>query len=461
MSDTNIEVELTKKQTKCWKSFWNPEIFSILYGGAVGGGKTYIGCLLLANYASWVIENFHLKPNKYPIPLGFLGRNRAVDFNGTTLEMWKRIIPPTSYYIRWQPNKEIIIGDTVKYFFGGLDREEDISKFSSAEFAVIFIDQAEECNRDKLAMLRSRFRRKINGIPLPYKELFTANPRNCWLKDEFVLGNDPHKIYIPALPAENPYLPPTYMASLKEAFKHRPELLLAFIEGSWDSLEGADIIIKDIWVRQASEVVISYIRRPKRVFGCDIARYGDDRTVIYYMEGTDIKDELIFGQKDTMYTAGKVHIWAQEKHPDLIGVDVIGLGAGVSDRLREMGDKVLDFNSSDKGEPTDRLKFRNLRAEMWWSVGRRFAEKDIKLTWEDPELRRELSSVSYLIKDGKIQAEAKDDIKKRLMRSPDKADAYIIGLHTLDHTVVSKKWINWEAEQDAEALVNANKYTGG
>ncbi|MBA7530414.1 hypothetical protein ES705_22621 [subsurface metagenome] len=161
-----------------------------------------------------------------------------------------------------------------------------------------------------------------------------------------------------------------------------------------------------------------------------------------------------------MYTAGKIHIWAQDKKPDLIGVDVIGLGAGVADRLREMGNKVLDFNSSDKGEPRDQLKFRNLRAEMWWSVGRRFAEKDIKLTWEDEELRRELSSVAYLIQDGKIHAEKKEDVKKRLSRSPDKADAYIIGLHTLDHAVVSKKWIQWEAEQDAEALAQANPYTG-
>ncbi|MBC8473346.1 MAG: hypothetical protein H8D54_00870, partial [Candidatus Omnitrophica bacterium] len=147
--------------------------------------------------------------------------------------------------------------------------------------------------------------------------------------------------------------------------------------------------------------------------------------------------------------------------PDLIGVDVIGLGAGVVDRLKEMGDKVLEFNSSDKGEPTDRLKFRNLRAEMWWSVGRRFAEKDIQLTWPDPELRRELGSVSYQIKDGKLKAEGKEDVKKRLMRSPDLADAYIIGLHTLDHAVIGGKWLNFDAEQDAEALANANEYTGG
>ena len=452
-----IRVKLTLKQTQCWDAFWDPVITQILFGGAMGGGKSYIGCLLFDRYANWIIKKFNLQPTKYPINLGFMGRYRAVDFNDTTLETWKRITPD-HYYIRTQ-DKEIVIEDKVKYAYGGMDSQEAVSKFSSAEFAVVFIDQAEECDRDKIAVLMSRFRLKINGIPLPYKTLFTANPKNCFLKDEFVLGNDPKKVYIPALPSENPYLPDTYMASVRDAFKHRPELLLAYLKGSWDSLEGADIIIKDIWVREASEVHISYVGRPKKVFGADIARYGDDRTVVYYLEGTDIKDEMIFGQKDTMYTAGKIHIWAQEKKPDLIGVDVIGLGAGVVDRLREMGDKVLEYNGA--GKPQNEEKFGNLRAESWWNVGRRFAEKDIRLTKQDDELRRELSCVSYLIKNGKIWAEPKENVKKRLSRSPDKADAYIIGLHTLDHAVISKKWINWEAEQDAEALANANQYTGG
>ncbi|RXG64641.1 hypothetical protein ES695_11570 [Candidatus Atribacteria bacterium 1244-E10-H5-B2] len=456
---------MTLKQTKCWDAFWDDSITSILFGGAMGGGKSYIGCLLLYRYAKWVIKKFKLLVTKYPIQLGFLGRYRGVDFNDTTLETWKRIIPQSQYYIRSQ-DKEIIIGDKVKYAFGGLDTQEAVSKFSSAEFAVTFIDQAEECDRDKVAVLMSRFRLQIDSVPLPYKSLFTANPKNCWLKDEFVLGSDPKKVYIPALPAENPYLPDTYMDSIKDAFKHRPELLLAYLEGSWDSLEGSDIIVKDIWIRQANEVHIDYVGRPKKVFGVDVARYGDDRTVIYYLEGTDIMDSMIFGQKDTMYTAGKVHIWAQDKHPDLIGVDVCGgLGAGVADRLREMGNNVLDFNSSDRGEPTDKLKFRNLRAEMWWSVGRRFAEKDIKLTQKEgieyEKLKRELSSVSYLIRDGKIYAEPKENVKKRLTESPDLADAYIIGLHTLDHAVIGKKWSDWEAEQDAEALANADPYTGG
>jgi len=458
MKTKEIRIKLTPKQTKCWDAFWNPEITSILFGGAMGGGKSYIGCLLLFNYAIRVIENFKLKPMKYPIQIGFMGRNRAVDFNDTTLETWKRIIPQEVYQIRSQ-DKEIIIRDRVKYAYGGLDREEDISKFSSAEFGVIFIDQAEETNRNNIAVLRSRFRLKINDEPLPYKELYTANPKNCWLKDEFVLGNNElGKIYIPALPSENPYLPPTYMTSLKEAFKHRPELLLAYLEGSWDSLEGSDIIIKDIWIKEAEGVVKSYVNRPKRVFGVDVARFGNDTTVCYCLDGTDIIDEMIFGQKDTMYTAGKIHIWAQEKHPDLIGVDVIGLGAGVADRLREMGDNVLDVNSAEKAEEEE--KYYNLRAEMWWNIGRRFAEKDIKLTWQDKDLARELSSFSYLIRNGKILIESKEKIKERLGRSPDRADAYIIGLHTLEKAVVSRNWINWERERDVEALARASKYTG-
>ena len=441
-----IKIKLTLKQTLCWDAFWNNTNIAILFGGAMGGGKSFIGCLLCDSYASWVIKKFNLQPNKYPINLGFMGRARAVDFNKTTLETWKRLIPQSHYIIRAQ-DKEIVIEDKVKFAFGGLDNTEDVSKFSSAEFGLVFLDQAEECKKDNIAVLMSRFRQKVNGVPLPYKKLFTSNPANCWLKDEFVLGNDPSKFYIPALPTDNlENLPPSYIPSLKEAFKHRPELLLAYLEGSWDSLEGANIIIKDIWIRQANFIIKSYIIRPKRIITCDVARFGDDTTVIYYMEDTDIKDQIIFGQKDTMYTAGQIHIWAQDKKPDLIGIDTVGLGAGVADRLREMGNNVLDVNSGEAALEKD--KFRNLRSEMWWNAGRKFAEGEIRLTIDDPDLKRQLTMTSYDIKNGKIQADPKQDVKELLGRSPDKADAYIIGLHTLEHSIMFNDTYSFQDDRD-------------
>ncbi len=455
------KIKLTEKQTLCWDAFWNPLIKGICYGGAMGGGKSYIGCIILWLFAEWVITEFKLKaPMKYPILIGFLGRNRGVDFNDTTMETWKREVPEDRYIIR-ERDKEIIVGGCVKYSFGGLDNSDVISKFSSAEFAVVFIDQAEECDRDNIAILLSRFRVKINGIPLPYNTLFTANPKNCFLKDDYVDSNDSSKIFIPALPSENAEnLPESYIPSLYETFKYRPELIKAMIEGDWTSLEGNDIVIKAEWIKQAKIQYIPAVDgRHKRVLGIDVARYGDDETVIYYLEGTDIKDKKIYGQKDLMYTANTSHIFALEKAVDLIGVDADGIGAGVADRLIEMGNNVLSINSQSSA--SNKKKYWNLRAEMWWEVAQMFARREICLTWLDPVLLKQLCAVRYVIKNGKILIESKDDLKKRLVGSPDRAEAYIYGLYAL-RLAVKKIHNEWGEESDELAHFKdlADEYSG-
>lgn len=452
----SLSINLTARQTECWDALWSPNIKAVLYGGARGGGKTTVGCYFAFYYAIDCIQKYNLQPTKYPPPIGFMGRAQATNFNDTTLETWKSLIPMELYTLRTQ-DKEIIILDRVKFAYGGLDRTEDIKKFTSAEYGFIFLDQAEECSRDAVADLRACLRRKINDVPLPYKELYTANPADCWLKDEFVLGHDPSKKYIPALPSDNEYLPKSYIATLEEAYRHRPELIQAYLYGSWDVLEGSNVIIKDQWVRYARGVVKNY-ERPKKIISADIARYGDDMTVVYYLEGTDILDEKILTHKDTMSTAAEIAVWARQKKPDLIGVDVIGVGAGVADRLRQLGHEVLDVNSSEKSAYPD--KFKNLRAEMWWTAGEKFANHDIKLTWQDEDLRRELSSVQYEIKNGLIQAEDKEAVKERLGRSPDKADAYIIGLYTLQVAELTGRWAKVENDSYQYAKLHSGKYSG-
>ncbi|MHC4677039.1 MAG: hypothetical protein ACYTBZ_31550 [Planctomycetota bacterium] len=72
--------------------------------------------------------------------------------------------------------------------FGGLDKQENINKFNSAEYGFIAIDQAEETSRDDVSVAQGSLRLKIKGVPLSYKELYTANPRQCWLREEFILA---------------------------------------------------------------------------------------------------------------------------------------------------------------------------------------------------------------------------------------------------------------------------------
>ncbi|MCK4248112.1 MAG: hypothetical protein KAX04_06185, partial [Methanomicrobia archaeon] len=89
--------------------------------------------------ANKIIELFKLKPTKYPLLIGFMGRRRGTDFTRYTLEKWKTIIPSSAYTLR-ERYQEVIIRDTVKFYYGGLDNEKMIAKFNSAEMAIAFID---------------------------------------------------------------------------------------------------------------------------------------------------------------------------------------------------------------------------------------------------------------------------------------------------------------------------------
>ena len=170
------------------------------------------------------------------------------------------------------------------------------------------------------------------------------------------------------------------------------------------------------------------IHRGTRIIAADIARFGDDRTVVLLLDGTEVAECHVLTGKDTMYTAAFIHILAQRHKPDAIAVDGTGVGAGVVDRLREMGNEVLDVNSSERASEPE--QFANLRAEMWWKAREMFNQGLVSLNADD-ELALELTTPIYFLRAGKIQVESKDDIKRRLGRSPDKADAYIIGLHAL------------------------------
>jgi hypothetical protein len=316
----------------------------------------------------------------------------------------------------------------VKILTGGLDNSEIVNKFNSAEYGFYFIDQAEEVDREQIGELRATTRLIVNGRKLPGKGLFTANPAPSFLKDEFILNPQPGRVYIPALPTDNPYLGDEYIDVLKDSFRHRPQLLKAYLEGCWDELGGYNQVIRDGWVDNAGKIKL-YPPVVKRLISCDPARYGDDETVIYCLKNTLIDEELIFGKKDLMYTANVLHCLSRKYDNALIVVDVCGLGAGVVDRLIEMGDNVLGIDNAARSEEPE--KFYNLRSQIWCAAGDAFAGGDVELKNIDPKLKGQLTTPTYEFRNGKILIESKADIKKRLGNSPDRADAYVNGLYAL------------------------------
>ena len=114
-------------------------------------------------------------------------------------------------------------------------------------------------------------------------------------------------------------------------------------------------------------------------------------------------------------------------------IDEIGVGAGVVDRLRQLGHEVEAVNvGSASGDPN---LFLNLRAEIGWRVRERFERGEVAIT-DDPALVSELAAMRYTYDPrGRIKLEAKDAAKARLGRSPDLADAAMLAMHgsSADH----------------------------
>lgn len=165
------------------------------------------------------------------------------------------------------------------------------------------------------------------------------------------------------------------------------------------------------------------------VWGVDVARFGGDRTVVVKRcTNSTLAVHQSWGGMDTMQSAGKIYAdWNQtlpEDRPGLIFVDVIGVGAGVLDRLLELNLPAVGVNVAEAASIDDR--YSRLRDELWFRARRWLEKKDCKLL-KDDVLIAELSMPKYsFTSTGKIKVESKDEMKKRYPRSPDVADAFCL-----------------------------------
>lgn len=163
------------------------------------------------------------------------------------------------------------------------------------------------------------------------------------------------------------------------------------------------------------------------VWGLDVARYGDDTTALAKRRGNMLLEPIREWRKfDLMQTCGVIAKEYSEtpigQQPSAINVDVIGIGAGVVDRLRELGLPVRGVNVGESPSSAPE-RFMRLRDELWWKVREWFESRAVTMP-PDNALKAELVAPKYKLESsGKIKIESKDDMKKRGLKSPNKADA--------------------------------------
>lgn len=195
------------------------------------------------------------------------------------------------------------------------------------------------------------------------------------------------------------------------------------------------------------------------VVSCDVARFGSDETVIATRIGNRLELVDAYVGRDTMHTAGRileVAIGLADRHGKRkaatvqIVVDDAGVGGGVTDRLREDGRfSVEAFNGGqaavtideERGEPA----YPNRRSEAWFA----FADELDALSLDgDEQLLADLVAPTYRLDSrGRRVVEAKEETKKRLGRSPDRADAVLLLCAPGAPEAASSAWTDAYAEQ--------------
>jgi hypothetical protein len=219
---------------------------------------------------------------------------------------------------------------------------------------------------------------------------------------------------------------PSWVAKRKQMWGDKDPRYIARVKGQFPKVS-SDSLIESDWIKAAQERSLRRNRKPH--LGIDVARYGDDETVIMQREGGWARIAWAGGKLSTMETVG--HVGRVKKQlnsePGLndwvtMAVDADGLGAGVFDRLIELGHAVGEIRGGKTAiEPED---FVNARSEWFWNLRKRFEDGDIDIDPNDDELAKQLGEIKWkMTSNGRIAVESKDEMRKRGLSSPDRADA--------------------------------------
>jgi hypothetical protein len=181
------------------------------------------------------------------------------------------------------------------------------------------------------------------------------------------------------------------------------------------------------------------------IVGVDVARFGDDQSVITVRHGRKLIEIRKYRELDLMQMAAMTAECIDEYKPHSVFVDGAGLGGGVIDRLRQLSYRCIEVQAGSR--PLDPDKFTNLRAEMWWKMREWLEHADLP---QDDALLYDLTGLEYGYNEQmKIKLEKKADMKKRGLPSPDIADSLSLGFAETVNPVVRprgarrKTQVNW------------------
>lgn len=379
----------------------------------MGGGKSVWGNM----------EGLRLSLS-FPGNVGLLCRWELEALKRTTLRTFFDFCPAGLIQRHNKADKtiELINGSLIFYF--GLKPSSTfnaLERLKSLQLGWFFIDEATEIQKPFFDLLKTRLRHDLPDGSFPrFRGLLASNPEAGWVRETFIDQSLPDHRFLPALPGDNPHLPPGYIEQMTQDLP--PELVEKYIKGSWDVVLGNDYIFPYSLIKAAMEREL----QPSTPIeaGIDVARFGGDSNVVAIRWGPVVVIAYESAFQDTMRTTGEIALVLDKEEPEVSKVDSVGVGAGVYDRLREQDYSVSEIVGG--ATPRNTEKFLNARAENHWGFRERLEAENVDLP-DNPRILSQMAGIKYDIQsDRRIKVESKEDMKKRGMKSPDLVDAIIM-----------------------------------
>lgn len=210
---------------------------------------------------------------------------------------------------------------------------------------------------------------------------------------------------------------------------------------------GMNQLIPIVWMDEGERNPEPIPALKGRRIGLDVARFGDDWTVLAKIEDGKLVDVIRWRDERTTATAGRViaeaKAWNVEPHN--VKIDVCGVGAGVVDECFACGMVVdaVDFGAGveeDWADVCSGSDFMNRRGELYWAARELIRLRHLQIPASFDGVRTDLAAPKYDYPKGTLRVEEKDSIKKRLGRSPDEGDAVVVALSNASRTGLGITW---------------------
>jgi hypothetical protein len=229
---------------------------------------------------------------------------------------------------------------------------------------------------------------------------------------------------------DSPRVSTEYVEEMKSRYGEESNAYRIRVLGEFPKSDDDTIISMEL-IEAAKNRDVEPTKYAPMVWGLDVARFGSDSSSLTKRRGNTVTEpSRVWRNLDLMQLTGAVvaeyEAQQQADKPEAIMVDSIGLGAGVVDRLKELGLPAVGINVSESPSFSPNQTYANLKAELWYKCKAWFEKRDCRIP-DDSRLTAELATVRYTFSStGKTRVESKEDIKKRGLKSPDCADSLIL-----------------------------------